>query len=281
MTFAHHLRSATLALPFLMATPALAQDDAPAPPTGDLFSLGLGAAYAPSYEGSDDYVVTPAAIVRGRVSGFNFFSRATAFYVDLAREAPGETTDFLIGPMGNLRFDRSSRIKDDAVERLGELDLAVELGAFVGVGQSGLLNPYDYGMARVDFVHDVTGTHDGHVLTPTLEYGTPLSRFTYVGAGLSADYASGEFADTYYSVDPAGTMRSGLRTYDADAGFKNARFTLLATHMLTGDLTTSGLGLFAVGSYSRLIGDFKDSPLVSDVGDADQFFTALGLSYTF
>lgn len=275
------IRSAALALPLLASAPAVAQDEAPSPPSGDLFSIGVGAAYAPSYEGSDDYVVTPAAIVRGRVSGFNFFSRATAFYVDLAREAPDAKTDFLVGPMANLRFDRSSRIEDDAVERLGELDLAVELGAFVGVGRTGLLNPYDFGQARLDFVHDVTGTHDGYVLTPTLEYGTPLSRMTYVGAGVSADYASGEFADTYYSVDPAGTARSGLRTYDADSGFKNARFTLLATHMLTGDLTTSGLGLFAVGSYSRLFGDFKDSPLVRDVGDADQFFAALGLSYTF
>ena len=281
MTFVHQIKAAALILPLLAATPALAQEAPPTPPTGDLFSLGLGAAYAPSYEGSDDYVVTPAVIVRGRVSGFNFFSRATAFYFDLAREDPAAKTDFLIGPMGNLRFDRSSRIKDDAVERLGELDLAVELGAFIGIGQTGLLNPYDYAQARLDFVHDVTDTHDGYVLTPTLEYGTPLSRLTYVGAGLSADYASGEFADTYYSVDPAGTARSGLRTYDADGGFKNARFTLLATHMLTGDLTTSGLGVFAVGSYSRLFGDFKDSPLVRDVGDADQYFAAVGLSYTF
>lgn len=275
------LKTAALLAPLLTAAPALAQTEAPTPPTGDLFSLGLGAAYAPSYEGSDDYVVTPAVILRGRVSGFNFFSRATALYLDLAREDPAAKTDLLIGPMGNLRFDRSSRIEDEAVKRLGELDLAVELGAFVGVGQTGLLNPYDYGQARLDFVHDVTGTHRGYVLTPTLEYGTPLSRLTYVGAGLSADYASGEFADTYYSVDRAGTARSGLRSFDADSGFKNARFTLLATHMLTGDLTTSGLGVFAVGSYSRLFGDFKNSPLVRDVGDADQYFAAVGLNYTF
>ena len=274
--------AAALLAPFLLAAPAFAQTaDQPAPPTGDAITIGLGAAYAPSYEGSNDYVVTPAAIVRGQVSGFNFFSRATALYVDLAREAPGSKSDFLIGPMANLRFDRSSRIKDDAVEALGELDMAVELGAFVGLGQSGLLNPYDYGQARVDFVHDVTDTHDGYVLTPTLEYGTPLSRTTYVGLGLSADYASGRFADTYYSVDAAGSARSGLRAFDAGSGFKNARVTLLATHMLTGDLTTHGLGVFAVGSYSRMFGDFKDSPLVRDVGNPNQFFAAAGLSYSF
>jgi MipA family protein len=275
----------------LLASPALAQEAgapvAPSAPTGDQLTIGVGIAYAPTYEGSDDYSIAPAAIVRGQVSGFNFFSRATAGYFDLAREAPGSTTDFLIGPMVNFRFDRSRDIKDPVVEAVGELDLAVELGAFIGFGRNGLLNPYDYAQARLDFVHDVSGTHDGYVLTPTLEYGTPLSRKTYAGVALSADYASGEFADTYYSVDGPASIRSGLPAFDADDGFKNIRFTLLGNHMVTGDLIEGGVSLFAVGSYSRMFGDFKRSPLVDGFGafdgrgDADQWFGALGIAYTF
>jgi MipA family protein len=264
------------------ASPALAQSSEQGTTLqGDHVSIGVGAAYAPSYEGSDDYNCNPAAIIRGRVGGFNFFSRATALYFDVARGDPAARTDFLIGPMVNLRFDRSNRIKDDAVERLGELDMAIEAGAFVGMSRTGVLHEYDTIQARLDFVHDVSGTHDGYVVTPNLEYGTPLSVNAYVGASVSADFASGDFADTYYSVDPAGTARSGLRTYDADGGLKNARFTLLGLHSLTGNLTTSGLSLFAVGSYSRMIGGFRDSPLVADVGSRHQYFAAGGLSYTF
>jgi MipA family protein len=264
------------------AAPALAEEAPdPGPLRGDYASIGIGAAYAPSYEGSNDYNLTPAAIVRGRVSGFNFFSRATALYLDLVGGDPDAKTDILLGPMANVRFDRSSRIGDEAVKLLGELDLAIEAGAFAGVAHTGVLHAYDTIQARLDFVHDVTGTHNGYVVTPNLEYGTPLSRKAYVGASISGEFASGEFADTYYSVDAAGTLSSGLRTFDADGGFKNASLTLLGVHHLTGDLTSTGLALFAVASYSRLFGDFADSPLVADVGNRNQYFAAAGLSYTF
>ena len=277
-----------MAAALALAAPAFAQDAAePTAPVGDQLTIGIGVAAAPTYEGSDDYSYAPAALVRGQVSGFNFFSRATSGYFDLAREAPGAKTDFLIGPMVNFRFDRSRAIEDSVVRRLGKLDTAIELGGFIGIGRTGLLNPYDYAQARIDFVHDVTDTHDGYVVTPTLEYGTPLSRTTYVGAALSADYASGKFADTYYSVDAVGSLASGLPVYDADSGFKNVRFTLLGNQMVTGDLVEGGLSLFAVGSYSRMFGDFKRSPLVDGFGafegrgSADQYFLALGLAYTF
>jgi outer membrane protein len=283
-------RVGAVALSFaLLAPPALAQTSEEAQPLpqeavdaqGDTISIGVGGLYAPTYEGSDDYGFAPALIIRGRVSNFNFFTRGTSGYFDLAREAPGTKSDFLIGPMVNLRFDRSRSIKDPVVARLGKLDMAVEAGGFVGYGRNGLLNPYDYAQVRLDFVHDVSGTHDGYVFSPTFEYGTPLSHKTYVGLAASADYASGKFADTYYSVDTAGALRSGLPVYDARHGFKNARFTLLANQMLTGDLVKGGLSLFALGSYSRMLGDFKDSPLVALRGNPDQWLGGLGLAYTF
>lgn len=275
----------------LLGTPAHAQPaDAPPPPAStanQTTTIGLGVSYAPTYEGSDDYSLAPAGLVRGNVGGFNFFSRATALYFDAAREPDGQTTDLLIGPMVNFRFDRSRSIKDPVVRLLGKLDTAVEVGGFIGVGSMGLLNPYDYAQARVDIVHDVTGTHGGTVVTPTFEYGTPLSTTTYVGAALSADWASGDFADTYYSVDTAGALRSGLPVYDADGGFKNIRFTLLGNQMVTGNLAEGGWSLFGVASYSRMLGDFKRSPLVDGFGafagrgDADQWFGAIGIAYTF
>lgn len=273
-----------LAATISIATPGFAQPaDAPLPPPddgSDNFTIGIGVAAAPSYEGSDNYVATPALVLRGRVSGFSFFSRATALYFDVAREPAGQSTDFLIGPMANLRLDRSSRIRDTRVEALGELDAAVELGGFIGIGRSGLLNPYDYAQARVDVLHDVAGTHRGFIVTPNVEYGTPLSRSVYVGLGVSADYVSDDFADTYYSVSTAGAARSGLSPYRADSGFKNARFTLIANYALSGDLR-HGASLFSVASYSRLFGQFADSPLVREAGDADQLFIGAGLAYSF
>ena len=262
----------------LIATPAAAQevvDDG-----SDNFTLGLGASYVPSYEGSDDYLLSGAGLVRGRVSGFTFYSRATALYFDVVREAPGAAVNFELGPMVNVRFDRSSRIEDERVEALGELDTAIEAGGFVGVTKNGVLHDYDFLTARLDVTHDLTDTHDSTIVAPNIEYGTPLSTIVFVGASLSAEHVGDSYARTYYGVTPAGALASGLAPYDLDGGWKNVRGTLLGTWSLSGDLRR-GLAIFAVGSYSRMLGDFKRSPIVADAGDADQFFAALGLSYTF
>jgi outer membrane scaffolding protein for murein synthesis (MipA/OmpV family) len=261
----------------IAAAPALAQD--PADDRNSL-TIGLGIGVAPDYEGSNDYMATPAGLAFGKVEGFSFYTRATTLYIDLVRESDPKAIDFAVGFAGNLRIDRHS-VDDPRIEALGELDRAIELGAFVGVGKTGIFHEYDTAAARVHVVKDVTDTHDGIVVQPMIEYGTPLSRKAYVGLQLSADYVDQDFADTYYGVDAAGSLRSTLPVYDADSGWKNVRVSLLGTHSLTGDLTTGGLSLFAIGSYSSLLGDFKRSPLVREAGDADQYFAAIGLSYSF
>jgi outer membrane scaffolding protein for murein synthesis (MipA/OmpV family) len=274
------LASTGAAAALLLASPASAQDAAPVDDGRDTFTVGLGASYLPSYEGSDNYQLSGAGLVRGRVSGFSFYSRATALYLDVVREPADAPLNFEFGPMVNLRLDRTSRIKDAQVRALGEIDTAVEAGGFVGVTKNGVLHDYDFLTARLDVTHDVTDTHDGLIVTPNIEYATPLSTKTLVGASISADHVSGNFARTYFGVTPLRAAASGLPGYTLDGGFKNVRATLLGTVSLSGDLRR-GWGLFAIGSYSKLLGDFKDSPIVRDAGDSDQFFTAIGLSYTF
>jgi outer membrane scaffolding protein for murein synthesis (MipA/OmpV family) len=274
------LTAGALLLSLIAASPALAQEAEPVDDGGDTLTIGVGGSYLPSYEGSDNYVLSAAGLVRGRVSGFNFYSRATALYLDVVREPADAPINFEAGPMVNLRLDRTSRIRDARVRALGEIDTAVEAGGFVGVTKNGVLHQYDFLTARLDVTHDVTDPHDGLIVTPNLEYATPLSTKTLIGASLSADHVSGNFARTYFGVTPMGAAASGLAAYDLDGGFKNIRATLLGSVSLSGDLRR-GWGLFAVGSYSKLLGDFKNSPIVRDAGDRNQFFAALGVSYTF
>lgn len=274
-----HASAAACLLSF--AAPALAQQDTAIPDDPNSLTIGVGVGVAPTYEGSDNYYLTPTAIAYGKVANFAFYTRGTTGYFDLIREPSGTAVDFALGPAANLRTDRAQRIKDARVRALGELDTAIELGGFVGVGKTGILHAYDNLSARVSYVRDVTDTHDSYVLQPAIEYGTPLSRKTYVGFQLSADYAGEKFADTYYSVDVPGAARSGLAVYDADDGWKSVRFSLLGTGSLTGDLTSHGLKIFAVASYASMLGDFKRSPLVRQAGDADQWFGTIGLAYSF
>ncbi len=279
------MKSSLLAAAALLAaaTPAFAQSaEAPLPDPNDqsdTVTLGVGAAYLPDYEGSDDYRIIPAAAARGRVGGIAFFTRSTSLYVDLIPRGSGKL-EFDAGPIVGVRFNRTGKIKDDFVDRLPERNKAIEIGGFVGVTAHGLTNPYDALSFRVDLVKDVANGHESTIVSPSIDFGTPLSRKLYVGASLSADWVGGGYADTYYSITPADALASGLSAYDADGGFKGWKAGLLANHSITGDLT-HGLSLFATGSYGRLAGDFKRSPIVADRGSGGQWLGAIGLGYTF
>ena len=277
------IRTISAALLALTATSALAQASDTSLPDpndqSDTFTIGAGGAYIPDYEGSDDYKFIPAGAVRGRVSGISFFTRATYLYVDFVPRGSG-ALEFDAGPIAGVRLNRTGKVKDDFVDRLPELDAAIEVGGFVGVTYHGLTNPYDALSVRLDVVKDVGGAHKSTVFTPTIDFGTPLSKHTYVGLSLSADWVGGEFADYYYSITPADALVSGLPAFNADGGFKSWRVGLLANQTLTGDLT-HGLSLFGTAGYSKLSGDFKRSPIVSDRGSSSQWLFALGLAYTF
>ena len=265
----------------LAAAPASAQEEAPPKQDDNTISIGIGAGYVPSYEGSDDYRIIPAAVLRGKVAGHSFFTRGLQLYFDAIPEPDGPGIDLALGPVVGVRLNRTSSIKDAQVRALGELDTAFEVGAFVGIGRTGVItSDYDNLSFRVTYLKDVGNAHESRIITPSIEYGTPLSRQAFVGLSLSADFVGDGYADYYFDVSPAGSIASGLAPYDADGGFKSWNLALAGAYSLTGDLL-GGLSLFAVGSYTRLRGDFADSPIVSTAGSPNQWFGAVGLSYTF
>ncbi len=278
-----HYKIIAAAAALACSAPAFSQAGEPPLPDpndqSDNFTIGIGGALVPDYEGSDDYRLIPAAAVRGRVGGIAFFSRATFLYVDLIKRGEGKV-ELDAGPIAGVRFNRTGKIKDDFVDRLPERDNAIELGGFVGVTAHGLTNPYDALSFRVDLVKDVSDAHGSTIISPTIEFGTPLSRSFYVAASLSADWVGGGYADYYYSISPADSLSSGLRSFDADGGYKGWKVGLLGNYALSGDLT-QGLSLFATGSNGRLSGDFRRSPIVDDRGSATQWLGAAGIGYTF
>ena len=278
------LRTSTFAaIALLTAAPAFAQTrtgELPDPnDQSDTFSIGAGGAYVPDYEGSDEYELVPMVAVRGRVSGISFYTRGTYLYVDFIKRGDGPL-EFDLGPIVGARINRTGKVKDDFVDALPELDTAIEVGGFAGVTYHGLTNPYDSLSFRVDVVKDVGGAHESTLVTPTIDFGTPLSRTTYVGLSLSAEWAGGKYADYYYSIDPDGALASGLPAFEADGGLKHWRLGLFANQSLSG-LLTHGWSIFGAGGYTHLTGDFKDSPIVHDRGSSSQWVGVLGVAYTF
>ncbi len=279
------LRSLLFSSLFL-ATPALAQE-ASAPPVdpaeldGDSLMIGVGAGAVPSYEGSDDTVLAVVPGVRGRVSRINFTLRGNRFSADIIPTPGGPGWDFQLGPVGQLNFNRSAAIVDKRVKKLPKLKTAIELGGYAGIGRQGLItSDYDKLNVSVAYVHDVNGAHGSYVLTPAIDYGTPLSTKAYVGLSFSGDYMGTGYAQTNFSIDAAGSAASGLPAFNAKKGWKDWTAAALGNVSLTGDLT-HGLSVVGAVSYRRLLNDAAASPITSIAGSRHQWTGVLGLAYTF
>lgn len=273
----------------LFAAPAFAQDQAAAPAgpapdvSGDSITIGVGGVYMPDYEGSNDYRLSPAPGVLASVHGFNFTLAGDRASLDIIPDRSKSGWDFQAGPVAGIDFNRStlSQIEDLRVHRLGKRDSSLEVGGFVGIGKTGIFtSPYDKLSFSVSYRKGISGANRAGILSPTLTYFTPVSRKAAIGVLASAERAERGYAEVYYDVDAAQSLRSGLPVFHTRGGWKNYAVGLLGTRAITGDLL-HGFKLVGVVSYTHLLNDFADSPIVSIAGSKSQWLGILGVAYTF
>ncbi|WP_447765280.1 MipA/OmpV family protein [Sphingopyxis panaciterrae] len=250
----------------------------------DYIAIAAGVINSPTYSGSDDRRFLPGFYLRGRLSGYSFSTRGTNFQVDLIRQRRGQRTDWKLGPIINLRSDRTGGVKDPQVEALGDRKLAVELGISAGVTQSGILtSKYDQLGLRIVGLKDISGKHGSWVVSPTIDYGSPLSKRAYLGVSASVNVYGKGFGRYYYNVDPLGSAASGLPVYTG-AGQKATagKYTIgvAGAYGLSGDLR-KGFVLVGGAQYGRIMGRYADSPIVAEAGSADQWLFGGGVAYQF
>ncbi len=250
----------------------------------DYFAIAGGVITVPSYNGSDERNVLPAFYFRGRYKGFAFSTRGTNFQVDLIRQKRGQKTDIKFGPIINLRSDRTGRIKDAQVEALGDKKLAVEAGISAGITHTGVVTSgFDQVGIRLVALKDISGRHGSWIVSPTIDYGTPLSKRAYIGVSASMNVYGKGFGRYYFDVDPVGSAASGLPVYSG-AGRKATagKYTVgvAGAYALSGDLRR-GFVLIGGAQYGRLTGRYGDSPIVSIAGSRDQWLAGGGIAYQF
>jgi outer membrane scaffolding protein for murein synthesis (MipA/OmpV family) len=262
------IRSILIGTLFLTPGVALAQDTSE---ESDAFSgyTTLGIAALPDYEGADDLRILP--LVDGKLF---WDERYIAVEGPAIRANVLNSETFEFGPVASFTFGRDDAIEDQAVARLGAIDDAYEVGLFGAVNFK--LAGNDTLRVGVQGVQDVSDVHDGFVITGNATYTAPIGKRLTLMFDLGASYASDDYAETYFSVTPAGTLASGLATFNAEGGFKDVGAQLTATY-LVGD----NWGIAANAGYRRLLGDFADSPVVAVGGNPDQLSGGLGVFFTF
>jgi MipA family protein len=290
-------RLALSLLPLALATAAHAQDTGQSVPSvgdprpsasdpaqglgGDSLTIGAAAVYMPDYEGSNNYRLEPAPGALLNWHHFNLTVAGNRASLDLIPDKG--PWDFQAGPIGVLDFNRStlSQIDDPRIRALGKRQSSLEVGGFAGIGKTGVItSPYDKLSVSLSYRKGITGRNRSGILEPSLNYFTPLSLKAAVGIVASAERAERGYAETYFDVSPAASLRSGLPVYYTHGGWKDYSVGLIGTRSITGNLL-HGFKLVGGVTYKRMLGDFADSPLVSIAGSKDQWMGILGVAYTF
>lgn len=265
------------ALVLIGPAPALAQ--AVAPPEAGLtsaleggkgaaddkwrFALGAGAGVAPDYEGSEDYKAVPLLLARIQRNEIFVTLEANTLRANLL-----PVPVFQLGPLVRYRPERND-VHNDAVDDLQKVDDAVEVGGFAGFEAQGW-------HGRVEITQDVADAYNGWLLGVKAGYRAVFSPKLSLNITAFTDYASDDYMETYFGIDAADAARSGLDTFNADAGFKDVGLSLAAHYG-----GPEGWGVTGIAAYKRLLGDAEDSPVVDDEGNANQLFAGVLITYGF
>jgi outer membrane scaffolding protein for murein synthesis (MipA/OmpV family) len=235
-------------------------------------SLGAGAGLAPDYEGSDDYTIRPLWSLRVG----NIYHPATFVALDglTLRSNLLPHPSFRLGPALQYVPGRARRtVDDDRVKRMQNVSGAIMPGLVAG---------YDLNLAQDStlfvegFGRQAVGTDNGFLGTLSGGWRGRVAPQLRLRASLATTWASEDYMDEYFGVSDRNADRAGLDRFNADSGFKDVTVGAALTYEITAAWSATVLG-----SYARLLGDAKDSPITDDRGSANQYFGGVTVGYRF
>lgn len=244
-------------------------------------NIGVGIGLVPEYEGSDDYGVMALPLVDIRKPGV-FFVKGAGINLNDGLASAGVTilhfsyleksslaAQLLIGPLVRLHGSRDKN-GSDTLDGLGDIDPSVGVGGFMEFNVGPLL------ANLIMSSQNVGDDNDGLLVTLDTKYTFIASDKLTISPGLSASWADEDYMQGFFGVTDTQAVRSGLRRFDSEAGFKEVGIQLYASYALSTNFSLDG----QVG-YWRLLNDAADSPIVADEGSDNQVRGLIGLSYCF
>jgi len=261
---------AVMALPSiaLAADPVVMLPSVPFAPSasgGWTVTLGLGGEMKPSYPGAGSSMLDPKPIISIRRAGTparfkSMRDNASFALIDYGR--------FRAGPVGAFK---SARKAADHIELRGlnDVKFAVELGGFAEY--------YAFDWLRVrSEVRRGIGGHEGIVADFSADVILPLNERMTFAFGPRYTVTDGTYASSYFSVNAAEALASGLPTYDAKGGSNSVGVGAQLRYQLDRQWEVRGYV-----EYDKLLGSVADSPLVQLRGSTNQVTYGLGVAYSF
>lgn len=227
-------------------------------------TVGIGGEYGPVSPGVDktEFDALPYVDIEYKDRYFLNFERGLGAYLLRSEDEPEYALGVAVG-YAEGRDESDARAELDG---LGDIDGAAEVVLFA---------EGEIGFVEVELeVAKAFGGHDG--LTAELSVGVdaPVTDRLSVGVATFITYADENYTQSFYGVSASQAANSATYSqYDADGGFENYGVELEADYKITQNWSA-----MISASYTRLLGDAKDSPIVDNEG----FFSAgVGLAYTF
>ena len=166
----------------------------------------------------------------------------------------------------------AGRTTNRSLRGLRDVSDMAEVGGFIQYA------PADFWRVYAQVGQAVGGAHDQSGVLGKLggELGYPLGGGIIGSTGLVAHFADARQTQTFFGVDDKESAASGIRAYNASAGFQNLTLSQsfefpLANHW----------SLLTSASWVHLVGSAANSSIVKQVGDVNQGQVQTAISYKF
>jgi outer membrane scaffolding protein for murein synthesis (MipA/OmpV family) len=209
--------------------------------------LGLGAQYAPVFDGIGKYQVQPGPVIDIRYKDDAFVSTGEGVGVNLF-----SFRHVRFGAAITYDLGRSPHLDGTALTGLGTIHPAPEIKIFAGYA---LAKAFPL-VIRVDARKQI-GATNGYIGDAGAYLPMPGSSQTFAWfVGPTVTLADSRYMNAYFGVSRVQAENTRYRRYRASAGFKSAGFGLSSDYFVTAHTIIS-----VNAAFNRLLGSAANSPI--------------------
>ena len=232
---------------------------------GPKIAMGLGVAAVPDYEGSDDMEGAPLLFLDVRWDNH----MAISVVGNKAKVNLVPSPVFKAGLVTEYIGERDDDVDNSQVGLLPEVDSSFMVGGFVGFQK----NSWD---GSIEAMGDASSSNDGAIVRGNLGYAYAFSNDLKTRFGVFSTWGDDDYNESYFGVDAAASAASGIRTFEAESGIKDAGLNLTVNYT-----PWQNWGIMGLVSLKKMLGDGEDSPLVDDIGSDTQAVLGVIVTYRF